>query len=108
MNDIIVDIDVIAPSTVTANVELMVPTGVTADAEYLIPVEYVEIPLQPDLFRHNTLAVIDGTYQYIGQAPYGSNEEDAVWKVTRIIYDVTGKKVVSQIWNNQKWSDYKN
>lgn len=91
------------------SVDVIVGLDVAVGYEIELPVEYVEIPLQPDLFRHNTLVTFDGeTYQYIGQAPYGSEEDEAVWKVTRIIYDVTGKKVVSQIWNNQKWTDYKN
>lgn len=88
---------------------LTVPSSVTADAEYSMPVEYVEIPLQPDLFRHNTLVSFDGeTYQYIGQAPYGSEEDEAVWFVTRIVYDSLGAKIVKQVYANQKWTDYKN
>lgn len=95
IREIIIDADIVIPSTVTA------------DSEYSMPV--IKEFKKADLFRHNTLVAFDGsTYQYIGQAPYGSEEDEAVWKVTRVIYDATGNKVVSQIWNNQKWSDYKN
>lgn len=102
-DEIVVDSDIVVKSNPIVDADIIDGDRVTVDSDIATP--YAVVVNRGLIYRGITAN--EGTLMIDGTAPYGSSEDDYVWKVVYNTVSEVGDVIDSSTQENQSWTEIK-